>query len=374
MTKEITISLRNRILKFFYKFLIKPILFKFDPEEVHDHFIKIGKFLGSNKFTKYITFILFSYSNKKLTQKILNIEFKNPIGLGAGFDKDANLTQIISKIGFGFEEIGSITGEKCLGNEKPRLWRLKKSKSLLVYYGLKNDGAEMIYNRLKGKKFNIPIFTSIAKTNSQDTVSTENGIKDYVKAYEKLKEIGSVSVINISCPNAFGGQPFHDKKSLNHLIKEIKKIKTKKPIFIKISPDLTKKQVDDIIVLSLKYKISGIICSNLTKNRNNKKIIDENIPGVGGISGKVVQELSDNLVKYIYKKSKGRLIIIGLGGIFTAEDAYKKIRNGASLVQLVTGMIFQGPQTVAEINQGLGKLLEKDGFSNISEAIGVDVK
>ena len=372
--KEIIIKSRNVILRFFYKHIIKPIFFIQDPEKVHDKMIKLGILLGSNFITRKMTGLFFKYSHPILEQEILDIKFNNPVGLSAGFDKDANLTQIIPETGFGFEEVGSITGERCEGNPKPRLWRLKKSKALVVYYGLKNEGAEKISERLKAKKFKIPIFTSVAKTNCKETVDIDNGIKDYVKAYSLMKNIGDISVINISCPNAYDGQPFHDKENLNLLIEEIKKVKTKKPIFIKISPDLSKKQIDDIISISFKYKISGVTCSNLTKNRENKKIIDKKIPKVGGISGKPIEDLSNELIKYIYKKSKGKLVIIGVGGIFSAEDAYKKIRLGASLVQLITGMIYNGPQTISEINQGLAELLKKDGFNNISDAIGIDNK
>ena len=372
--KEILIKSRNTILGFIYKFLIKPVFFIQDPEKVHDKITMFGTLLSLNYFTRKITGLLFRYSNTMLEQEILGIKFKNPLGLSAGFDKDANLTQITPEVGFGFEEIGSITGEKCEGNPKPRLWRLKKSKALVVYYGLKNEGAEKISEKLKGKKFKIPIFTSIAKTNCKETVLTQAGIKDYIKAYSLMRNIGDISVINISCPNAYDGQPFHDKKNLNLLIREIKAIKTKKPIFIKISPDLSRKQIDDIINICFRYKISGVTCSNLTKNRNNGKVIDKEIPKVGGISGKPVEALSNELIKYIYKKSKAKLIIIGVGGIFSAEDAYKKIRLGASLVQLVTGMIYNGPQTISEINQGLAELLKKDGFENISDTIGIDNK
>ncbi|OIO42733.1 dihydroorotate dehydrogenase (quinone) [Candidatus Pacearchaeota archaeon CG1_02_32_21] len=372
--KEAFIKTRNNSIKLGYKYLLKPALFMQDPEKVHDRFTIAGEKLASNKITKSTTNLFFNYSNPVLSQKILGINFINPVGLAAGFDKDARLTDIIPKVGFGFEEIGSITGQKCLGNPKPRLWRLKKSKSLVVYYGLKNDGAEDISKRLKDKSFDIPILTSIAKTNSKETVNKQAGIKDYAKAYDLMKSIGSISVINISCPNAYGGQPFHDRESLDNLLKEIKKIKSKKPIFLKISPDLTKQQIDNIIDLCHKYEIKGLICSNLTKNKNNPKIIDNDIPKVGGISGKPTEDISNELIKYVYKKTQGKLIIIGVGGIFNAEDAYKKIRYGASLVQLITGMIFIGPQVISEINQGLVKLLKKDGFNNISQAIGIDAK
>lgn len=371
--KELAIKLRNKIISFIYKYILKPIFFQIDPEKVHDRMLVIGQLLGLNIMAKNLTSFLFSYSNPKLEQKILGISFKNPVGLSAGFDKNAELTEIIPEIGFGFEEIGSITGEPCEGNEKPRLWRLKKSKALVVNYGLKNKGSEAISNQLKNNKFKLPIFTSIAKTNSKETVDTHKGIADYVKTYKYMSNIGNISVINLSCPNAFGGQPFHDKDKLNTLLKEIIKIKTNKPIFLKLSPDLNKNQIDSIINLSKKYKISGFICTNLTKIRTNK-ILDKNIPAMGGISGKIVEDLSNEQIKYIYKKTKGKFIIVGVGGIFSAEDAYKKMKLGASFVSLITGMIFEGPQLISQINQGLVKLLENDGFKNISEAIGVDNK
>ena len=367
---EILIHYRNNALAYIYQNITKKILFKIDPEKVHDKVLLLGRILGSNYLTKSITKSLFFYSNSKLFQEIKGIKFNSPVGLVAGFDKDAYLTNILPNISFGFLEVGSITGEPCLGNSKPRLFRLKKSNALIINYGLKNQGCVKIANRLKNKAFKIPVGISIAKTNCKETADTEVGIKDYVRAYKEFLNIGDYYTINISCPNAFGGQPFTDKLRLNKLLEEINKVKKTKPIFIKLSPDLNKKEINNVIKLSKKYKIDGFICTNLTKNRNNKKILDRNIPKKGGISGKVVEDLSNNLIKYVYKKTKGKFIIIGCGGIFTAEDAYKKIKLGASLVQLVTGMIFQGPQVISQINQGLVKLLEKDNYKNINEAIG----
>jgi len=367
---DFLIKIRNFIIKIFYKYILKPIFFKLDPEDVHDHMTSVGIFLGKYKITKKLTKLFFIYSNPILEQKILGINFKNPIGLSAGFDKNATLTDILPEVGFGFEEVGSITGEYCSGNKKPRLWRLKKSKSLAVYYGLKNDGCKNISKRLKTKKFKIPIGVSIAKTNCKETVDTDKAILDYFKAYIAFQNIGDYITINISCPNAYGGQPFTDSKKLEALMEKITSIPKIKPIFIKISPDLNKKEIDEIIHIAEKFKIDGFICTNLTKNRDNKNIIDKNIPEVGGLSGKVVDNMSDDIIKYIYKKTNGNFVIIGVGGIFSAEDAYRKIKAGASLLQLITGMIFEGPQVISEINLGLTRLLIKNGYKSISEAIG----
>lgn len=357
-----------------YRNIAKNIFFAIDPETVHDRIILIGRFLGSNPITRGLTSLLFNYSNPRLEQEILGIKFKNPVGLAAGFDKDAHLTDILPKVGFGFAEVGSITGQPCEGNPKPRLWRLKKSKGLVVYYGLKNRGCESISTRLKNKKFEIPVGISIAKTNNRDTVETDLAVADYAKALSCFSEIGAYHTINISCPNAFGGEPFIDKIRLEKLLSELDKIKTDRPRFIKLSPDLSEKEIDDILEVIGVHKIHGIICSNLTKKRENEKIIDDNLPDKGGISGKALEGLADDLIRRVWRKTKSRYAIIGCGGIFSAEDAYKKIKLGASLVQLITGMIFEGPQLISDINSGLARLLERDGFKNISQAVGIENK
>lgn len=373
MENDRVIKIRNKVTRFLYGNLLKPLFFKFDPETVHDRMIIAGGLLGTNSLSKKLTELLFSYSNKKLEQKILSIKFSNPVGLSAGFDKDARLLNILPSVGFGFAEIGTITGEACKGNAKPRLWRLKKSKSLVVNYGLKNEGCEEIAHRLKNKKLGIPIITSIGKTNCKETAETEAGIRDYLKAYKEFTNIGQIFDINISCPNAFGGTPFSNPKKLDQLLFQVDRIPSNKPIFLKMPADLTDKQLDGILSVVRKHKIAGFICSNLTKNRNNKRIIDK-VPEKGGISGKVVENLADNLIAKVYRRTKGKYIIIGCGGVFSAEDAYKKIKLGANLIQLITGMIFEGPQIIGEINQGLVRLLRADGYTNIAQAIGKGVK
>lgn len=387
MINESIIYIRNKITGFLYKNLLKPIFFLVEPENMHDGMTLIGRLLGSNSLTRQLTKLLFFYSHPSLEQTILGIQFSNPIGLAAGFDKNARLTNILPSVGFGFTEVGTITGEKCDGNPKPRLWRLIKSKSLVVYYGLKNDGSEKISARLKNQKFNIPVITSIGKTNNLQTVGVEDGIRDYVKAYRHFTGIGHFFDINISCPNTFGGTPFSDPAKFHKLMTQIdkisipistksdrgssmaKRIGTHKPVFIKMPPDLTDHEVDEILKVARKHQIAGFICCNLTKKRK-QGILDQMIPKDGGLSGKLVEDLANHQIQRIYQKTKGKYIIIGCGGVFSAKDAYKKIKLGATLVQLITGMIFEGPQLISEINQGLVRLLQKDGYKNISEAIG----
>ncbi len=346
--------------------------FSLDPEFVHDTVVKFGKILGRFSLTRTLTQKAFSYKSPVLEQTIFGIKFTNPIGLSAGFDKNAELLDILPSVGFGFAEVGSITGEPCAGNNKKRLWRLPKSNSLLVNYGLKNDGAQVISDRLKHKKFLFPVGVSVAKTNSAQTVETASGVADYVKAYKLFANIGDYTTINISCPNAYGGQPFTDPDRLEILLTEIDKVETSKPAFVKFSPDMSESQLDSLLAVLGKHKIAGIVCTNLTKKRNLESIKDGNVPDDGGMSGKVVEDLSNKLLRDVYRKTNGKYILIGSGGVFTAEDAYKKIRLGANLIQLITGMVYQGPQVIGQINKDLEELVVRDGFSNISQAVGVD--
>ncbi len=368
---EYSVHARNKVMRLGYQTYVKPIFFRQDPESVHERMLSIGSFLGSTALTKTITRWLFNYEHPMLRQSIKGITFKNPIGLAGGFDKDARLTKIMPEVGFGFMEVGSITALPCRGNPKPRLWRLKESKSLVINYGLKNEGCHPIRNRLESTTCKIPLGINIAKTNSKTTVETEEGIKDYVASYLALKHLGNYITINISCPNAFGGEPFTDPKKLDQLLTAIEKYPTKKPVFLKLSPDISLEQIDDIINITKKHTIAGFISTNLTKKRDNLLIKDKNVPEKGGISGKVVKELATQQVSYLYNATKGKYILIGCGGIATSNDAYEKIKAGASLLQLITGMIFEGPQVISEINQGLVKLLKRDNYKNISEAVGV---
>jgi dihydroorotate dehydrogenase subfamily 2 len=370
---DIIFTIRDGICRFFYKKFFKPLAFRQDPEKVHDGIVKFGNFFGKFIIFRRLTGVFFGYKNPVLEQTVFGIKFSNPIGLAAGFDKDAHLTDILPDAGFGFTEIGSVTGRPCAGNPKPRLWRLPASRALVVNYGLKNDGAEIIAKRLRGKKFSIPVGISIAKTNSAETAGTESGVADYVFAAKNLFDIGDYFTINISCPNASGGKPFQEPEKLEKLLAEIKKLNFSKPVFLKISADLDETAVDKILSVADRFNISGFVVANLTRRRT-EKIVEKNVPEAGSISGKPVEEDANRLISYIYRKTAKKYVILGVGGIFSAEDAYKKIRLGATLLQLITGMIFEGPQLIGEINRGLARLLRRDGFDDISQAIGADAK
>lgn len=364
------------IHRFAYRHVLKPILFRCDPERVHDTFTFFGKTLGKTAGGRACVAWLYAYQHPMLEQTLLGISFPNPIGLSAGFDKNAELVDIMPSVGFGFEEVGSVTGEPCEGNAKPRLWRLPKSRGLVVHYGLKNDGCEVIAQRLQGKKREMPIGVSIAKTNNAETVDVERGIADYEKAFRTLHDIADYVTINISCPNAFGGEPFVTPERLELLLARLDSIPSSKPIFVKLPVDITTGELDALVAVMSRHRVHGIIIANLTKRRDRVEIDQKEIQctGKGGMSGKPTFDTSNALIAHLFRTTGNQFVIMGSGGVFTAEDAYKKIRCGASLVQLITGMIFEGPQVIGDINSGLVELIKKDGFTHIHEAIGKDAE
>lgn len=365
--------MKYKLFSAIYKTAVRPSLFKIDPEVIHDAITLFGNLLGRFNLTRFITKKLFYFEDRKLAQKILGIKFNNPIGLSAGFDKDAKLLDILPSVGFGYEEIGTVTDKPYGGNPKPRLYRLRKSKGLVVYYGLKNIGAEKIIQKLRGKKFDFPVAVSIGKTNSPKTNTDKSGIEDYYQCFQKFntENIGDFYVINISCPNTFGGEPFITPKKLDALLSTLRKIKTRKPVFVKMPINPKWREFNALLKVVVKHKIDGVIIGNLNKDYKDSSIKDT-IPDYmkGGISGRPTFELSNKLISATYQNYHAKLVIVGVGGVFSAEDAYEKIKLGASLVSLITGMIYEGPQLIGQINKELVEMLKKDGYKNVSEAVG----
>ncbi|PKL36372.1 quinone-dependent dihydroorotate dehydrogenase [Candidatus Peregrinibacteria bacterium HGW-Peregrinibacteria-1] len=365
--KKVLVGFRNTLFGFIYRHIFKPIFFLQDPEKIHDRGIKLGTLFSKIPGGLQISRLFFGYKDPKLSQTIAGITFPNPVGLSAGFDKNAHLIKIIHTVGFGFMEAGSVTGEPCAGNPKPRLWRIPEKQGIRLNYGLMNDGAEIIAARIKKSTRAVPIGISIAQTNTLKITTPEESIADYKKAYLLLSPLADYITINISCPNALNGQTFcHHPDKLDQLLENLHTRSSKKPIFLKISPDITPETLDQIIAIATTHGITGYICSNATKDPKNL----EGLPGKGALSGATVRELSNAQIAQIYKKTHGSAVIMGVGGIFSAEDAYEKIKQGASLLQLITGMIYRGPNLISDINLKLSSLLEKDGYSSLTEAIG----
>ncbi len=375
------LKVRNVKVGWLYRRLLKPIFFRQDPETIHDRMTRFGAWLGGHAITRGLTRAMFSYHHPMLRQTIAGLTWPGPVGLAAGFDKEGKLIKILPAVGFGFMEIGSITGTPSPGNPKPRLWRLPKSKALVVHYGLNSTGSAAVAKRLTGVTTSIPLGISIAKANIPAMDSLEAGIADYRLAAEQLQSVGNYLALNISCPNTTGGEPFQQPDDFRQLLIALKPYIAQRPTFVKLPVDIDDDDLDQIVDIGLEHRIAGFICTNLSKRRNQPGLIDDVIPPKGAISGKVVEPRANEVLARVYQRCWGRAlptgrqaIIIGVGGIFTAEDAYKKIRLGASLLQMITGMIYQGPQVISEIHAELVDLLKRDGFKNIGEAVGVDTK
>lgn len=371
-------TLMPKKVEILYQLFGKPAFFLFDPEWVHDNAMRFGELFGKIPFIKSIFRFLFSYRHKSLEQNIQSVIFKNPVGLAAGYDYEAAFTQVLPSIGFGFETIGTMTHTPSEGNEKPRLGRLIKSKSLLVNKGFRNPGAKKIVSKLKSKSFEFPLGISIGVTNNSKISTFSDAIEDIMSTFtifEKAKIKNSYYELNISCPNLKTKVSFYDPKGLNQLLTAVSKIKLKKPLFIKMPIEKSDSEVMKMLTVIVKHSfVTGVIFGNLQKNRKDPALLPEEVVqmGKGNFSGKPTFKRSNELISLAYKKYGKKLVIIGCGGIFSPEDAYIKIKAGASLVQLITGMIFVGPQLITQINRGLVEKLKNDGYKHLSEAIGVD--
>ncbi len=346
-----------------YKKFIRPLLFKFEPEKVHNFIFILLKLIAKLSFCSFIIKKIYSYKHPNLETEVLGIKFPNPVGLAGGFDKNAEGYNQLSLFGFGFVEIGSITPKAQEGNQSPRLFRLPEDKAIINRMGINNNGVIEVIKQVKKQRPNVILIANLAK----NTISQDEKIAyDYDKSLFLLYDFVDMFVINLSCPNVKNMCNLQDVSTISDIMDDILDKRAAmdiyKPILLKISPDIAKDQVDDIIDYSLRVGIDGIVASNTSKNRNNLStntdILDK--IGDGGLSGKPLLEKSIELVKYIHDKSEGRLTIIGLGGIMSGEDAKRMLDAGASLVEIYTGFIYEGPSIVKNIL----KYLVKNGYKS----------
>lgn len=369
------------IIKYFYRFVCKPFFFRQPPDKVHTAMIRFASKLQASPLLTRVVGYLFERHYPELCSRFLDgTPLQSPVGLSAGFDKNGEVAPLMKRVGFGFSEVGSVTAKACTGNPRPWFYRLPKSQSLVVHVGLANQGINKIRKRIAGYRpadlTHFPLILSVAKTNNPENISDAMAIKDYVTSLKlayHTPHIGAYE-INISCPNTYGGEPFTTPDRLDQLLRAVDAVHLKKPVLVKLPSSLPWRQQDSLLRVIVKHDIAGVTVANLLKDRSSPAIKDPLPASIqGGLSGLPTRATSDQLIRRIYKKYGRRLTIIGVGGIFSAADAYRKIRLGASYVELITGMIFNGPQLVAEINHDLVKLLRHDGFDSINQAIGVDV-
>jgi len=339
--------------------LLRNILFWFDAEDVHYFAMNMLSLFCSVSFIKKILKNNFTPSNANFSKEVFGLTFSNPLGLAAGFDKNGKYLEELETLGFGFVEIGTVTPLPQDGNPKPRLFRLPKDKALINRMGFNNEGAKaaaerLISYKLRNKKSKLIIGGNIGKNK---ITSNENAWKDYEVCFNELHDVVDYFVVNVSSPNTPGLRDLQQKDSLKKILTNLQQINrsknVQKPLLLKISPDLSQNDLDDVIDLALEIKLDGLVAANTTITRKNlitsKKVIEQ--IGAGGLSGKPLQEESTRITDYINKRSNGQIPIISSGGIFSSEDAKEKFEKGASLLQVWTGFIFEGPAIVKKILQ-----------------------
>ena len=334
-----------------YKLLIRPILFLFDPEKVHHFSFSVIRFFSKIPGVPGLLKSMYVIKDEKLERNLFGLTFKNPVGLAAGFDKDAKLYNELSNFGFGFIEIGTITPKPQIGNPKKRLFRLKEDSGIINRMGFNNGGVKEAVERLKTNK-GVLIGGNIGKNK---VTPNENAVDDYIICFNELFKYVDYFVVNVSSPNTPNLRELQDKEPLTKLLQTLQDLNNKKeyrkPILLKIAPDLTDSQLLDIIDIVSETKIDGIIATNTTISREGLQ--SNNKSEMGGLSGKPVSKRSTEVIRFLSQKSNKAFPIIGVGGVHSVKDAIEKIEAGADLIQLYTGFIYEGPKLIKHINKAL---------------------
>ncbi len=337
-----------------YKLLVRPFLFLFDPEAIHHFVFKVLMLKGKIPGFKPLLNALFSYKNDKLEKELFGLKFANPVGLAAGFDKDAKLIDELACFGFGFIEIGTLTPRPQPGNEKPRLFRLPKDQALINRMGFNNEGVEVAARRLRKRNSSIIVGGNIGKNK---VTPNDEAFSDYGLCVEALCPHVDYFVVNVSSPNTPGLRELQDKEPLMQLMLHVKKLSSAKvkpkPILLKIAPDLNADQLNDIVEILKTTKTDGVIATNTTISRDGLATSDTKVTalGMGGLSGKPLTEKSTEVIRYLRKNLGPDYPIIGVGGIMNPQDALDKLNAGADLIQVYTGFIYEGPGIVKRINK-----------------------
>lgn len=362
--------------------LLRPFLFRMDAERAHDVSLRAAEMAQS--FTPGVVSSMYEFEDERLKQRLWGKTFLNPVGLAAGADKNARLVPFWESVGFGFSEVGSVTAQASSGNPQPRAFRLEDDDALVNRMGLNNDGAAAVAKRLETAKREVerPLGINIAKTHSPEIMG-EKAVEDFRQSFRLLAPHASYIAMNVSCPNTAEGKTFEAPDALDALLKAITGEQTspdrRKPILLKLSPPDSPRVVfdsalEDMIAVAKAYEIDGFIASNTASDRAGLSASERRVReiGDGGMSGAPLHARSAQLVRYLYRATDGEIPIIGVGGIRDVDTAYETIRAGASLIQIYTGMVYEGPGLVKRIKQGLIDRLKRDGYSTIAEAVGVE--
>ncbi|HEC43544.1 MAG TPA: quinone-dependent dihydroorotate dehydrogenase [Bacteroides sp.] len=337
-----------------YKAIIRPLLFLLQPETVHHLIVSLIKVFFVIPGIKPLVRSAYRVRDPGLEREVFGLKFENPVGLAAGFDKNATFFNQFSAFGFSFIEVGTVTPVGQPGNPKPRSFRLTKDKALINRMGLNNDGVKAAAIRLRKRRSNVIIGGNLGKNTA---TPNDKAVDDYAAVFEELYEVADYFVVNVSCPNISDLSHLQDRDQLDGILSRLSTIRSekaiRKPVLVKISPDLNNKQIDDVIDLTGQHGMDGIIATNTTITRDGLSTESGKVKeiGNGGLSGSPVRDRSTEIIRYIHEKTAGKLPIIGVGGIMNPEDAIEKIKAGASLVQVYTGFIYEGPSLVRRINR-----------------------
>jgi dihydroorotate dehydrogenase len=354
--------------------ILRPFLFSGDAERVHERMIALGSTLANTNLAHFLS-ALYRFDALTLKTSLWGLDFKNPMGLAAGFDKNGRLVDFLPALGFGFLEVGTVTPVGQPGNDRPRLFRLVPDLAIINRMGFNNEGAAALAERLKTRHAHIPVGVNIGKNKA---TPNEEAVADYEKCFDELADFADYMVVNVSSPNTPNLRALQDKDSLRALLTRVSELNharsQKIPLLLKIAPDLTDGALEDIAAIAKEVGLDGIIATNTTSGRDGLAVPSDEVErlGAGGLSGAPVRARSTEVIAFLFERLGKEIPIIGVGGVFSAEDAYEKIRAGAALIQIWTGLIYEGPGLVKKINKGLANLLRRDGFGNIQEAVGVN--
>ena len=352
--------------------LVRPAMFRLDPERAHELGMTALRMGLAGKFGLSSASAERAFDSYGEIRRF-GLTFKNPIGLAAGFDKNCTAVGEIARLGFASVEVGTVTLRPQPGNPKPRLFRLPEEKALINRLGFNNDGAEVVAERLK--KIDIKGCVVGVNIGRNKDVPNEHAIENYVRTFDLLSPFADYVVVNVSSPNTPDLRSLQQSENMEKLLASLQEHNiSKKPVLVKIAPDLTTPEIESIVDVCLRSGIAGVVATNTTISRPGIPVDVAEIIGAGGLSGKPLEKLSTEVISTIYRYSKGKLPIVGVGGVFTPDDAFDKIAAGASLIQAYTGFIYQGPSFAHEINNGLAKLLIEKGFGSLDEAVGSNVR
>ncbi|HEX5874067.1 MAG TPA: quinone-dependent dihydroorotate dehydrogenase [Pyrinomonadaceae bacterium] len=347
-----------------YRSFVRPILFRLSPETAHEFALHSLSLIPPRLIARPF--------NNPISR--WGLSFPNPVGLAAGFDKNGIALQSLAALGFGFIEAGTVTYHSQPGNPRPRLFRLSADQALINRAGFNNEGAAAFAKRVEQHRPNCVLGVSIGKSK---ITPLDQAIEDYVASFDLVHGVADYIAVNVSSPNTPQLRELQQSEQLASLLSALQSRNKdpKKPILVKLSPDLSEGEIEQIVEVVDRLKIDGIIATNTTVSRDNLRTDAKRVQafGEGGLSGKPLKHRSTQMIADLYRLTSGRIPLIGVGGIFNAEDAWEKIAAGASLVQLYTGLIYEGPRIAREINEGLGRILEREGFANLDEAVGCHV-